>query len=582
MGAEPPTPLDGRPGPQMKLSTAVILAFLTFAGSAAAHTAGRAAQDPARGLVYRGLVRAHEGSPCKAFELVLPRGRLGCTPGPDSSPVGRDVRRRRSLTELAASAAVARPVPCTGDGVAGNRVQAVYAYPADGVDNYDEIAPFIRLWAGVVDTVVNDSAAETGGVRHVRFVTGPDCTLDVAKVALSPAGIASLGGMARELASHGFDRPDRKYLVWVDAYVFCGLATVKPDDRPSPDNANNGDGQPGMVARVDRGCWGGINPSIEAHELVHLLGGAQASAPNANDNFHCTDNADVLCYDDDGVLDGLVWAQGRQVPLRSVCGLAHERLLDCGHDDYFHTDPPAESYLATHWNVAASSFLTSAGPPARVDVKAPRPTGPRPRVVGAIGGGRVPVRLHWSSRDSDTVGFWLWKSVDGRRWRFVPVPNPSARRAVVSLGKGHRYRFLVHAYDAAGNASPAVLGPSFSIGVLEDRSPWIAYRGDWRQRYLPHATAGHETAAAGRRAVARLTFRGLGIAWVSQTGPTGGRARVLVDGRYAGTVSLYSPTSTQRAVVFSTTWRRSGRHSVAVRPVASPRRTPVDAFVLLR
>ena len=101
-----------------------------------------------------------------------------------------------------------------------------------------------------------------------------------------------------------------------------------------------------MVARVDRGCWGGVNPSTEAHELVHLLGGAQPSAPNANDNFHCTDDAEVLCYDDDGVLDGLVWAHGRQVRLRSVCGPAHERLLDCGHNDYFHTHPPAGSYLA--------------------------------------------------------------------------------------------------------------------------------------------------------------------------------------------------------------------------------------------
>jgi hypothetical protein len=57
---------------------------------------------------------------------------------------------------------------------------------------------------------------------------------------------------------------------------------------------------------------------------------------------------------------------------------------------------------------------------------------------------------------------------------------------------------------------------------------------------------------------------------------------VLVDGRYAGTISLYSPTAEPRAVVFSTSWRRSRRHSIAVRPVARPRGVPVDAFVLLR
>jgi hypothetical protein len=368
----------------------------------------------------------------------------------------------------------------------------------------------------------------------------------------------------------------------VDAYVFCGVATVKPDDRPTPDNANNGDGTPGMVGRIDRGCWGTIKPSIEAHELAHILGGSQASAPNANDNAHCTDDADALCYDDDGRLDGLVWAHGRQVPLRSVCPDAHERLLDCGNDDYFHTDPPPGSYLATHWNVAASSFLTSDGPAATDDATAPRPTTPWPRVVGTVRGGRVPVRLRWSSRDADVVGFWLWESVDGRPWKYVPVPNLSARQAVLRLRRGHRYRFLVHAYDASGNASPAVVGPTFSVGVLEERSPWIAYGGRWRHRSLPRTTAGRESAAANRRSVARLAFRGRGVAWVARTGPGGGRARVIVDGRRAGTVSLASPTSERGVVVFSRSWRRSRQHTIVVRPIASPRRVSVDAFVLLR
>ena len=573
----------------MKVSTAVILVFLTFAGSAAAHEPGRATSDPARGLVHTGFVRTQDGGPCEtAFELLLPRGRLGCTHGPDPAPPGRDVRRPRPLAELAAATAAVdaasapSAAPCIADGTDGKRVQAVYAYPADGADNYDEITPYIRLWAGVVDAVFNDSAAETGGVRHVRFVTDSDCAVDVARVALSPAGIASLGGTAAELAAQGFDRPDRKYLVWVDAYVFCGVATVKPDDRPSPDNANNGDGQPGMVGRIDRGCWGAINPSIEVHELVHILGGTQATAPNGNDNSHCTDDADALCYDDDGVPDGLVWARGRQVPLRSVCPDAHERLLDCGHDDYFHTDPPPGSYLATHWNVAASGFLTADGPAAVGDTTAPRPTAPRPQIVGAIGGGRVPVRLRWSSRDADTVGFWLWRSVDGGPWRYVPVPNLSARQAVVRLRTGHRYRFLVHAYDASGNASPAVFGRTFSVGVLDDRSPSIAYDGRWRRRAVAHTTAGRESAAANRQSAARLAFTARGVAWVARTGPAGGRARVYLDGRYAGTVSLYSPTVARRAVVFARSWLGSRRRTLTVRPLTRPRLLSVDAFVLLR
>lgn len=572
----------------MKATTLAALLFLSFASPAAGHTPP-GQQDAARGLVYSSLQRARPGSPCRtAFELALPHGRTGCTHGPDAAPPGLDVRRWRSLGELAASTqgpsdtfAADSSVYCSGDGTSGNRVQAVYAHPADGVDNYDEIAPYIERWAGIVDTVFNDSAAETGGVRHVRFVTRPDCRLEVAKVALSPAGVRSLAGTAADLAAQGFDRPDRKYLVWVDDYLFCGLATVKPDDRAGAANANNGDGEPGMVARVDRGCWGGISPSIEAHELVHLLGGVQPSAPNMNDNFHCTDEADALCYDDDGVEDGFVAAHGEPAPLRSVCPPAHERLLDCGHDDYFHTAPTPENYLATHWNVAESSFLTAEGVPSVPDTAAPRPTAPTARLVGAIEGGRVPVRLSWSSRDPDAVGYWLWQSVDGGAWSYVRVPNRAATSVVLRLARGHGYRFLVHAFDAAGNASPAAVGPQFRVRLLEERNSRISYRGGWRRRYRSFASARYLSSPTSGWAAARLTFTGRAVAWVSRQSPLGGRARVFVDGRYAGTVSLASPTFLARKVVFSRRWSRVDTHTISIRPIGTRPRAPVDAFVVL-
>jgi hypothetical protein len=55
-----------------------------------------------------------------------------------------------------------------------------------------------------------------------------------------------------------------------------------------------------------------------------------------------------MCYDDD--------ASG-PVVTSTPCPPEHEALLDCGHDDYFSTNPPAGSYLASHWNTATSSFL---------------------------------------------------------------------------------------------------------------------------------------------------------------------------------------------------------------------------------
>jgi hypothetical protein len=58
-----------------------------------------------------------------------------------------------------------------------------------------------------------------------------------------------------------------------------------------------------------------------------------------------------MCYND-----------GSGVPVRpDVCPAAHEPYFDCNKDDYFHTNPPAGSYLATRWNPARSSFLDGPG-----------------------------------------------------------------------------------------------------------------------------------------------------------------------------------------------------------------------------
>ena len=40
-----------------------------------------------------------------------------------------------------------------------------------------------------------------------------------------------------------------------------------------------------------------------------------------------------------------------------MCPKKHETRLDCGHDDYFSTNPKPKSYLAENWNVAQSEFL---------------------------------------------------------------------------------------------------------------------------------------------------------------------------------------------------------------------------------
>jgi ribosomal protein L24E len=315
--------------------------------------------------------------------ITLPSGRITCTPGPDPAPEGVDPTTPRPLVAGTHSQGMLLPDPpggaptsgaaagagpgirCYGDGQSGNRVQAVYAVPADRPDRYGQVLPSIRQWAAETDAVFQASASKTGGKRHVRFVTDANCDLDVMRVRLSSTGDDTFNNTLAEFEAQGLDRSDRKYLVWTDSTVFCGIANYWVDDRASPDNFNNGPpGTPATVSRIDSGCWGlgSRGQSVEAHELMHSLGSVLPTAPHASPAGHCNDDADRMCYQDGSVL-----------VLLSLCAAEQESLFDCANDDYFSTAPAPGSYLGTHWNAANSSFLSSSEGdrlPAVVDPKA--------------------------------------------------------------------------------------------------------------------------------------------------------------------------------------------------------------------
>jgi hypothetical protein len=305
--------------------------------------------------------------------IVTGDGQASCTHGPDPAPPGVDPSVPQPLassepTFTTAAGTSAAPVPCYGDGTSGKRVQALYVHPADRPNRAAEVVPLIRGWAADVDAVFTVSAAASGAVRHVRFVTGPDCALDVAQATVSARGDDTIEATVAELAAQGYSRSDRKYLVWMDSTVLCGIANYYLDDRPDAGNVNNGSSRvSGTVARVDSGCWGLATrgQSVETHELVHTLGGVQPTAPHATSMGHCSDESDRMCYDDGSP----AYAEVLQCPAEQ------EGFLDCGDDDYFHPSPPANSYLASHWDTARSEFLAATLP-------APPPPGTVTRLAG--------------------------------------------------------------------------------------------------------------------------------------------------------------------------------------------------------
>ncbi|HTJ33154.1 MAG TPA: ricin-type beta-trefoil lectin domain protein [Dactylosporangium sp.] len=324
-----------------------ICVALLAAGLGAAPAAARApgdgvvpSNDPARGLVYDGF-KAGTGR-CKGLlELKAVPG--ACTHGPDAAFAGLDVTR--SVAPLSSLAAAPLSVVCDGDGQSGYRVQVLYIHGSGNADRYSQYLASIRTWTSGVDDIYSASAAQTGGVRHIRFVTDGSCQISVTDVAIANSALGDFGNSVNAIKALGYNRSDRKYLMYVDATALCGVAYVTLDDQPGQNNANNSGAS---FSRVDSGCWGS-GPA--AHELTHAMGAVMSSSPNHTNYGHCTDDYDIMCYND-----------GPGTVLRIVCGdQAQDNRLDCNKDDYFNTNPPAGSYLATHWNTANNRFLLTSG-----------------------------------------------------------------------------------------------------------------------------------------------------------------------------------------------------------------------------
>lgn len=371
------------------------------------------ADDPAAGLVYRGLTAAKKGSPCAGGYEVGDRNT--CSHGPDAAPPGLSVAgdvapiapaapapklpKRDStapsekdvvqdeggslaggsafnggvaLAADAAPTAAAEVGPhgvvCDGDGVSGKRVQVLYVYGTGTASRFAEYLASFRKWAAGVDTIYDASAQETGGSRHIRYVTTADCEVDVREVEIAAASMNDFNATISALKGLGFNRTDRKYMIFGESRVYCGIGSFAGDDRAGTANRSNGGPSYG---RNDSGCW---NAGVAAHELGHNLGAVNNSAPNSSKAGHCVDEYDVMCYKD---AEGTV--------LRTVCtDRAHDQRLDCNHDDYYHSSPSPGSYLATHWNVADNQFLirdqgtTTPTPAPTTAPPSPSPSTPRP------------------------------------------------------------------------------------------------------------------------------------------------------------------------------------------------------------
>ena len=162
--------------------------------------------------------------------------------------------------------------------------------------------------------------------------------------------------------------------------------------------------------------------------------------------------------------------------------------------------------------------------------------------------------------------WWLTGSKRTHGW------SPGAKRYVARVMKLY----------AKGGGATTDPGPTVANKHFGEGSGAIAYEGTWKTARHSRYAGDQVRYATARAAAATFTFTGRKVTWYGPAGPTRGRAKVFVDGRYVRTVDFHRGTFAARVAGFRTSWSTSGTHTLRIEVIGGGRRSMVaiDEFVV--
>jgi Tol biopolymer transport system component len=181
--------------------------------------------------------------------------------------------------------------------------------------------------------------------------------------------------------------------------------------------------------------------------------------------------------------------------------------------------------------------------------------------------------------------------VDGRSRGVIDLYSATAAaRSVTYKGlkkTSHTVKIKVLGRPGAGSTGKTVAIDGFTYnaqsGVVQESASGVRYNS-WSGRAVKGASGGSIRTTSQRSAKASLEFTGRRIVWITATGPTLGRAKVVIDGK-ARTVDLYRPRPGNRAK-FVFKGLSKGDHSITVSPLGTKNRrssgcaVAIDAFMV--
>jgi hypothetical protein len=207
------------------------------------------------------------------------------------------------------------------------------------------------------------------------------------------------------------------------------------------------------------------------------------------------------------------------------------------------------------------------------------------RIAGAVTTG-FPIRLNWAaSTDNETaVTYILQQSVNGAS--FTTIATTTALTVDLQLSSSSKtYRFRVRARDEDGNISAFSTGIAFKTISTSESGAAMKYSGSWPLVPSTDYIGGKARTSTAKGASATVTFRGNRIAWLSQRGPSGGVARIYIDGKLKATIDLYAPAKQIKQVVYQKAWTAVATRTMRVVVVGGrpgKNKLTVDQFFSVR
>jgi len=171
------------------------------------------------------------------------------------------------------------------------------------------------------------------------------------------------------------------------------------------------------------------------------------------------------------------------------------------------------------------------------------------------------------------------KSADGT----FALPT-TAKSVTLSGVSGKTYSMRVRARDAAGNVSNWTTVKQTTV-PYDNGSMSFAKSGKWRKSTSASLYRGSSRYTSSKGATAKMSFKGGKSAYlIATTGPTRGKVKVYVDGKYVKTVSLYSKATAYRKAFHLKSLKGSGTHKVTLvaSPTSTRKRIDIDGLAVKR